>query len=85
MASVAIHPEYHRRSAYFDVALMTLERAVDYGDYVLPVCLPEAATSSPDAHRGKLVTLTGWGLRRRNALRGETYLQRTHLGIFSQK
>ena len=85
MASVARHPKYRSGRAYFDVALMRMERTVRYSDFVVPVCLPEAADPDPDAHLGRLVTLTGWGLQGRNSLANTMYLQRTHIGIFSQQ
>ncbi len=37
VASVAGHPKYSAREAYFDVAVFKLERRVQYNDYIVPV------------------------------------------------
>ena len=59
---------------------------VDFTDYIVPVCLPHSPVEDADRHAGRMVTLTGWGLRKRNdILPAGEHLRRTHFGIFSQR
>ncbi len=85
VSAVLRHPKYHRGQAYYDVALLRLERKIEYSDYIVPVCLPELPSPYANTHQGKLVTLTGWGKAERNSAISNSYLQRIHLGIFSHK
>ncbi len=79
------HPRYLRGQAYYNVAILRLKTPVNFSDHVLPICLPETASPDPDMYSGKLVTLTGWGPESRRVLGDNNYLQRVHMGVFSQR
>ncbi len=87
-ADVLVHPLHRSQpdTSYYDVAVIRLEQEAKFTDFVLPVCLPRVGVENPNHNAGKLVTLTGWGLRERNevAVAGG-HLRRTHIGIFSQR
>ena len=36
-----IHPEYKKGKAYFDIAIIKLDRPVEFNIYLYPVCLPQ--------------------------------------------
>ncbi|CAL1277043.1 unnamed protein product [Larinioides sclopetarius] len=57
------HPNYQQRYYYNDIALLRLERPVDFNEYVMPVCLPSPSlplVKDKDLE-GKQVTVMGWG------------------------
>lgn len=51
------HPSYKPPSKYNDIALMRLERPVEFGSYVRPACLTDQRTVHTSA-----VVASGWGL-----------------------
>lgn len=55
------HPQYNRRNGRFDVALLWLERNVQFRDTISPICLP----TSPELRQKSFVSYTpfvvGWG------------------------
>ncbi|XP_055940803.1 serine proteinase stubble-like [Argiope bruennichi] len=57
------HPNYQQRYYYNDIALLRLERAVDFNEYVMPVCLPSPSLPlvKDEDLEGKPVTVMGWG------------------------
>jgi len=58
--STFFHPEFKDdTSAYFDVAVVKMDRQVEFNDYIRPICLPARSQSNPNVHEGKFVTLTG--------------------------
>ena len=36
-----IHPKYKKGKAYFDIAIIKLDRPVEFNIYLYPVCLPQ--------------------------------------------
>ncbi|GBM39264.1 Clotting factor B [Araneus ventricosus] len=57
------HHNYQQRYYYNDIALLRLERPVDFNEYVMPVCLPSPSlplVKDKDLE-GKQVTVMGWG------------------------
>jgi len=59
--SFVYHKKYDPETTNNDIALLKLEKKIDfskYGGTVSPVCLPEA----PRKYYGKSVTVSGWGL-----------------------
>jgi len=59
--SFVYHKKYDTKTTNNDIALLKLEKKIDFSKYdgtVSPVCLPEA----PRKYYGKSVTVSGWGL-----------------------
>ncbi len=54
-------------------------------DFILPICLPTRPVSALDENVGRIVSLTGYGKRKRNDLETIHELTRVSLGIFSQR
>lgn len=52
-----IHERYSRFSYGYDVALIKLDRPVEYSKYIVPACIPEEAEN----YGGETVLATGWG------------------------
>ncbi|KAK9889382.1 hypothetical protein WA026_004657 [Henosepilachna vigintioctopunctata] len=50
------HPDYSPMSKYNDIALLKLDRPVEFSEYVLPICL----STSPFDVNNRLIA-TGWG------------------------
>lgn len=50
------HPNYHSPSQYHDIALLKLNRQVDFNDYIIPICL-ETNRNLPNTN----FIATGWG------------------------
>lgn len=57
------HPEYDARTSDYDVALIKLERPMEYNAYVRPVCLPpEVLPQNTTLYKNKEYGfVTGWG------------------------
>jgi len=55
------HPKYFQTpgQGYYDVAIVELDREVQFTDFVKPICLPKIAQANPDVHVEKFITLTG--------------------------
>ncbi|XP_014208050.1 uncharacterized protein LOC106639117 [Copidosoma floridanum] len=53
---ILLHPEYVDNGFINDIALLRLEKPLEFSDYVRPVCLPAAEPES-----GAIGTATGWG------------------------
>ncbi|CAL7937996.1 unnamed protein product [Xylocopa violacea] len=52
------HPWYKRPSQYHDIALLKLEKNVDFNAFIAPCCL---ATTLPDVGTNGTATAMGWG------------------------
>ena len=58
VAQIIIHPDYENLNVdSFDVAILVLDRPVDYRANIMPICLPEPEQS----FTGALATVSGWG------------------------
>ena len=82
------HPRYKvgTKTAYFDIAVITLVKMIEFSKTILPICLPTDAVTDPDSHANEFVTLTGWGLEARNQdPRNIGPLRSRNLGIFSHE
>ncbi|KAL7643263.1 UNVERIFIED_CONTAM: hypothetical protein RMT77_006554 [Armadillidium vulgare] len=53
-----VHEDYSPTLVHNDIALIHLPQAVEFTDYIQPVCLP---TGESDLDEGTSVTPTGWG------------------------
>ena len=56
MDYISLHPDYVNNVFLNDIAVIRLERAVRFSDYIRPVCLPKAAVLT-----GTVCVVTGWG------------------------
>ena len=57
---VKIHPNFSYRGFYNDLALLRLDRPVEFNEYVQPICLPSSSQSTK-AFVGEVATVAGWG------------------------
>ncbi|KYN08333.1 Enteropeptidase [Cyphomyrmex costatus] len=53
---ISLHPDYIDHIFLNDIAVIRLERAVSFSDYIRPACLPKAPVPS-----GTVCVITGWG------------------------
>jgi len=53
---ISLHPDYIDNGFINDIAVVRLERAVIFSDYIRPVCLPTAPVNP-----GTMCFVTGWG------------------------
>ena len=53
------HPSYNPGQAYFDVAVIFLDKSIKFDDTVRPICLPQSADPDPDNHAGQFANLIG--------------------------
>ncbi|XP_011872915.1 PREDICTED: uncharacterized protein LOC105564821 [Vollenhovia emeryi] len=53
---ISLHPDYIDNGFVNDIAVIRLERAVSFSDYIRPVCLPKSPVSSET-----ICVVTGWG------------------------
>uniref|UniRef100_A0A8C0JAG0 Peptidase S1 domain-containing protein n=1 Tax=Chelonoidis abingdonii TaxID=106734 RepID=A0A8C0JAG0_CHEAB len=73
------HPKYIGESSSGDIALVELERPIQYTDYILPICLPAASVQFP---AGMKCWVTGWG----NIQEGDNnYLMTLQVPIIDQR
>ncbi|KAI1883223.1 hypothetical protein AGOR_G00243010 [Albula goreensis] len=57
-----VHPDYDTNTVNNDIALLRLQSAVHYTDYIVPVCLPDRTLAERVLHRnGTKAVVTGWG------------------------
>ena len=80
--SLIPHPKYQGKFSYFDVGIIEMDAPVNHTQTIIPVCLPERA--STDLGKGGLVTVTGWGQRSNQDSTASSTLQETRVGIYSQ-
>lgn len=52
------HPNYDKTTYDYDIALLELEREVEFNDFMKPVCLPRGDINF---EAGKMCTVTGFG------------------------
>ncbi|XP_053674317.1 chymotrypsin-1-like [Anopheles nili] len=63
IAQVVSHPNYDSRNSHLnDIALLKLQRPLEFSEYVQPVKLPESLFEVEDDLDDLGVTLIGWGL-----------------------
>uniref|UniRef100_A0A452HXA6 Peptidase S1 domain-containing protein n=1 Tax=Gopherus agassizii TaxID=38772 RepID=A0A452HXA6_9SAUR len=55
---IITNPRYAGQTTSGDIALVQLGRRLNFTDYILPICLPDASVHFPP---GKVCWVTGWG------------------------
>ena len=55
-----VHPMYHPRYFYYDVALLELDEQLQFGPLIRPVCIPIIPVSDVDSRKQNSAILTGW-------------------------
>jgi len=65
----------------YDVAILSLESAVQFHNNIRPVCLPEAPSSDADHLAGAALSVSGWV--KTNEL-SET-LKTAHISVYNQR
>ncbi|KAM8962429.1 serine protease 27-like [Pelodytes ibericus] len=58
VSAIYIHPTYRRAGSSGDIALIKLQTPVQYTDYILPICVPDAKVVFPNNF---ICFVTGWG------------------------
>ncbi|KAH8348548.1 hypothetical protein KR084_008694 [Drosophila pseudotakahashii] len=68
VSSTHLHPEFESQSLKNDVALLELEKKLDYTDFIKPICLPsltnklEKEKFQKNANFAEKLTAVGWGI-----------------------
>ncbi|VEN46669.1 unnamed protein product, partial [Callosobruchus maculatus] len=57
VARKVVHPKYNYFTYEYDLALVQVDKALDFEPHILPICLP----GSDDLLVGQNATVTGWG------------------------
>ena len=53
------HPKYVEGQMYYDVAMIFLDKRLDFDDRVRPICLPDAPRPDPDTRREEHASIIG--------------------------
>lgn len=70
------YPEYSNKGVYHDIALLKLDRTVEFSQYIQPACLPRSDTEIPDR-----VIATAWGLTSLESWAQPSILQKVALNL----
>uniref|UniRef100_A0A8C8SDZ0 Peptidase S1 domain-containing protein n=1 Tax=Pelusios castaneus TaxID=367368 RepID=A0A8C8SDZ0_9SAUR len=77
------HPKYSGEASSGDIAVVQLEKPIEFTDYILPICLPAASVRFP---AGMKCWVTGWGhIREGEDLPAPQTLQKLQVPIIEQK
>ncbi|CAM5158615.1 unnamed protein product [Natator depressus] len=77
------HPIYSGESSSGDIALVELERPIQFTNYILPICLPTASVQFP---AGMKCWVTGWGnIQEGEDLPAPQTLQKLQVPIIDQE
>ncbi|KAF2895868.1 hypothetical protein ILUMI_10303 [Ignelater luminosus] len=55
-----VHPDYGSRKSKNDIALLRLDRNIEFTDFIQPICLPVSEALDPSV--GSRLTVVGWGI-----------------------
>ncbi|XP_077199823.1 coagulation factor VII-like [Paroedura picta] len=61
VAEVIVHEQYIVKKTDNDIALLRLDKPVNFTDYVVPICLPERPFAEAILSSIKYSTVSGWG------------------------
>lgn len=74
------HPSFNDFTFDYDIALLELEKPVEYSSVVRPICLPDASHVFP---AGKAIWVTGWGHTQYGGT-GALILQKGEIRVINQ-
>jgi len=57
----APHPQYNRHNGHNDIAILYLERNVEFTTLILPICMPNFPSLRSKSYVGTMPTVAGWG------------------------
>lgn len=77
---IITHPSFNDFTFDYDIALLELEKSVEYSTVVRPICLPDATHVFP---AGKAIWVTGWGLTEEGGT-GALILQKGEIRVINQ-
>ncbi|GAB1294002.1 Suppressor of tumorigenicity 14 protein homolog [Apodemus speciosus] len=77
---IITHPSFNDFTFDYDIALLELEKSVEYSTVVRPICLPDATHVFP---AGKAIWVTGWGLTEEGGT-GALVLQKGEIRVINQ-
>jgi len=73
VTKIHVYPKFNNTELRYDVAVMTLEKAIEYENHIAPICLPQKG----DFVSGRTVAfVSGWGLKN-TTLKFEKYNETT--------
>ena len=86
VSRVIIHPEYESEidSHQYDISLLTMERRIDFGHTIAPVCLADDSVTKINLTRYHGV-ITGWGHIEFGTNEGSSVLRQVRLPIVSEQ
>ncbi|XP_016994354.2 venom protease-like [Drosophila takahashii] len=61
IARYVAHPEYNRRNGRSDLAILYLERNVEFTSKIAPICLPHTPSLRQKSYVGYMPFVAGWG------------------------
>ncbi|XP_033157018.1 venom serine protease Bi-VSP-like isoform X1 [Drosophila mauritiana] len=61
IARYVSHPDYNRRNGRSDMAILYLERNVEFTSKIAPICLPHTANLRQKSYVGYMPFVAGWG------------------------
>ncbi|XP_074048181.1 coagulation factor VII [Macrotis lagotis] len=61
IADIIIHDQYIPLKLNYDIALLRLQKPINFTDYVVPLCLPERKFSENHLANVRFSSVSGWG------------------------
>ena len=58
--NITIHPKHKNGSSYYDVAIITLQKALEFNDDISDICLPTRSNNDVDSQNGQSASITVW-------------------------
>ncbi|KFM60457.1 Serine proteinase stubble, partial [Stegodyphus mimosarum] len=78
---IILHPELYQPRRYnHDIALLKLQKPIDYNSYSWPSCLPK----KDEDFTGSMATVMGWGYNEENAGKRASILQKVEVKVMNR-
>lgn len=68
---ITTHPEYSCKKPSNDIALIELDKEVQWSESVSPACLPSLSEDGYDTYDNMIATVAGWGWTDEDNAKGE--------------